>query len=155
MTPKHLAIGFCAAVLAQAVSMKFQQGNRTIYFAWGEAALIITASLLPTAVIPGVMAIGALVGNALWRLRIGRPFEFRMLGQRRPTPTLAGLAGAWTVHAFYPDVSVDQASLPRPMVALVVGACRVHHRRRVPGQRRLRDRRRDPLGRSGRSTASC
>jgi len=120
--PKHLAFGFSAAVLAQAVSMRFQQGNRTIYFAWGEAALIITASLLPTAAIPGVMAIGALVGNALWRWRIGRPFEFRMLVSAS-NAGLASLAGAWTVHAFYPHVSVDQASLTGPMMALIAGAC--------------------------------
>ena len=102
--------------------MKFQQGNRTIYFAWGEAALIIIASLLPTAAVPGVMAIGALVGNALWRCGSAARSSSGC-SVSASNAELASLAGAWTVHAFYPHVSVDQASLTGPIAALVAGAC--------------------------------
>jgi diguanylate cyclase (GGDEF)-like protein len=116
--PQNLAIAFSAAALAQAVSMKFRQGSHTIYFHWGEAALIICAFLLPTAFVPGMVGVGALVGNYLWRVRVGRPLELRMLGNAS-NATLASLAGAWTVHAIQPNL--NQTDLQRPMIALIAG----------------------------------
>ena len=107
-----------AATLAQVLVLKFRQGTRTILFAWGEAALIITFYLVPDGLVPAVIGVGALAGQAVYNVRNRVHWNgVRIVGVANLT--LAGAAGAFVADIGLPG-RLDQVS-PHLVVSLIAG----------------------------------
>ena len=47
-----VATATAVAIVAQFAALRVRQGTRTVYFAWGEASLIIVAYLVPAGWVP-------------------------------------------------------------------------------------------------------
>jgi diguanylate cyclase (GGDEF)-like protein len=113
-----VALATAVAIVAQFAALRFRQGTRTIYFAWGEASLIIVAYLVPAGWVPLVTGVGFGVGHGLYLLRTnGRWTLSRIINIA--TLAICGAAAAAAVHAIRMG-DRDQIT-PRLIAALIVG----------------------------------
>lgn len=114
----EVAIATAVAIVAQFAALRVRQGTRIVYFAWGEASLIIVAYLVPAGWVPLVIAVGFAAGHGLFVLRTNTQWT---LSRTVNIATLAicGAAGAATVHAIRTD-NRDHIT-PGLIVALILG----------------------------------
>jgi diguanylate cyclase (GGDEF)-like protein len=115
--PFVLAVG--AAVIAQFGVLKFRQHNQTVFFGWGEAALIVVVYLMPTGWVAPIIGFGYLVGHSLFLLRNGGVWNINKW-INAANLTVAGAAGALAARAVLPQTY--HAVTPRVLGALLAGA---------------------------------
>lgn len=114
-----LTLALCAAIFAQFAVLRFRQRNVTVFFGWGEAALIVVVSLVPAGWVPPIIGLGTAVGYSLHLLRTGGSWSRRRL-VNIANLTLAGAAGALAAHAVVPG-SFGHVT-PRLLAGLFAGA---------------------------------
>ncbi|HEU0240634.1 MAG TPA: bifunctional diguanylate cyclase/phosphodiesterase [Micromonosporaceae bacterium] len=113
-----VAIAAGVAIMAQFGALRFRQGTRMIFFAWGEGALIVVVYLVKAGWVPLMIALGFLIGHSLFLLRTGgtwrrsRLYNITNLG-------IAGAAGAVAAHAV--GMTIRAPMTPRLILALIVG----------------------------------
>jgi hypothetical protein len=113
-----VALAMTAAVFAQFASFRFRQGDRTVLFGWGEAALIIVVYLVPTGWVGPVIGVGSLIGHSLYLLRTNAAWTPTKL-MSVTNLAVAGAIGAIAARLVGPAAP---AITPRMIVALVAGA---------------------------------
>ena len=94
----EVATATAVAIVAQFAALRFRQGTRTVYFAWGEASLIIVAYLVPAGWVPLVIGVGFAAGHGLFLLRTNTLWTVSKT-VNIATLAICGAAGAATVHA--------------------------------------------------------
>jgi diguanylate cyclase (GGDEF)-like protein len=113
-----VAFAIAVAIVAQFAALRFRQGTRTIFFAWGESALIVVVYLVPAGWVPLLIGIGFLVGHSLFLLRTGGAWS-RSRWFNIPNLAVAGGAGALVAHAL--RMGEGDEITARLVVALIAG----------------------------------
>jgi diguanylate cyclase (GGDEF)-like protein len=113
-----VATAIAVAIVAQFAALRVRQGTRTVYFAWGEASLIIVAYLVPAGWVPLVIGVGFAVGHGLFLLRTNTRWTVSKT-VNIATLAICGAAGAAAVHAIRTG-NRDEIT-PRLIVALILG----------------------------------
>jgi diguanylate cyclase len=114
----EVATATAVAIVAQFAALRFRQGLRTVYFAWGEASLIIVAYLVPAGWVPLVIGVGFAAGHGLFLLRTNAQWTVSKT-VNIATLAICGAAGATTVHAIRTGNRDEITS--RLIVALILG----------------------------------
>lgn len=113
-----VATATAVAIVAQFAALRFRQGTRTVYFAWGEASLIIVAYLVPAGWVPVVTGVGFVIGHGLYLLRTNAPWRISRT-VNIATLAICGAAGAAAIHVI--RMGDRDEITPRLIVALIVG----------------------------------
>ncbi|HEY9481960.1 MAG TPA: bifunctional diguanylate cyclase/phosphodiesterase [Micromonosporaceae bacterium] len=114
----EVATATAVAIVAQFAALRVRQGIRTVYFAWGEASLIIVVFLVPAGWVPLVIGVGFAAGHGLFLLRTNTRWTVSKT-VNIATLAICGAAGAATVHAIRTGNRDDIT--PRLIVALILG----------------------------------
>jgi diguanylate cyclase (GGDEF)-like protein len=113
-----VAIAAGVAIMAQFAALRFRQGTRTIFFAWGEAAVIVVVYLVQPGLVPVLIGAGFLIGHTLFLFRTGGTWRRARLFNVTNL-AIAGAAGAVVAHAIH--MGVREPISPRLIIALIAG----------------------------------